>query len=31
VYVHSHSEIKQLKDALSALPNVYGLRVGNEC
>ena len=31
VYVHSHSEIKQLKDTLSALPNVYGLRVGNEC
>ena len=26
VYVHSYSEIKQLKDALAALPNVYGLR-----
>lgn len=26
VYVHSYNEIKQLKDALSALPNVYGLR-----
>jgi GTP pyrophosphokinase len=26
VYVHSYNEIRQLKDALSALPNVYGLR-----
>lgn len=26
VYVHSHSEIQQLKDAISTLPNVYGLR-----
>ena len=26
VYVHSHSEIQQLKAALGALPNVYGLR-----
>ena len=26
VYVHSHSEIQQLKTALGALPNVYGLR-----
>lgn len=26
VYVHSHSEIQELKDAIAALPNVYGLR-----
>ena len=26
VYVHSHDEIQQLKEAISALPNVYGLR-----
>jgi (p)ppGpp synthase/HD superfamily hydrolase len=26
VYVHSHNEIQQLKEAISALPNVYGLR-----
>ncbi len=26
VYVHSHNEIKKLKEAISALPNVYGLR-----
>lgn len=26
VYVHSHSEIQKLKDAIAALPNVYGLR-----
>ena len=26
VYVHSHSEIQQLKEAISSLPNVYGLR-----
>ena len=26
VFVHSHSEIQQLKAALGALPNVYGLR-----
>ena len=26
VYVHSYNEIKKLKDALSALPGVYGLR-----
>ena len=26
VYVHSHDEIQQLTEALSALPNVYGLR-----
>ena len=27
VYVHSHNEIHQLKEALTALPYVYGLRV----
>ena len=27
VYVHSHNEIHQLKEALTALPHVYGLRV----
>lgn len=26
VYVHSHSEIQELKEAIAALPNVYGLR-----
>ena len=26
VFVHSHSEIQELKDAIAALPNVYGLR-----
>ena len=26
VYVHSHDEIQQLTEAISALPNVYGLR-----
>ena len=26
VYVHSHSEINQLKDAISSLPHVYGMR-----
>lgn len=26
VYVHSHSEIQELKNAIAALPNVYGLR-----
>ena len=26
VYVHSHDDISQLKDALTALPHVYGLR-----
>ena len=26
VFVHSHDDISQLKDALSALPQVYGLR-----
>lgn len=26
VYVHSHSEIQELKDAIASLPNVYGLR-----
>ncbi|MBR5234917.1 MAG: bifunctional (p)ppGpp synthetase/guanosine-3',5'-bis(diphosphate) 3'-pyrophosphohydrolase [Bacteroidaceae bacterium] len=26
VYVHSHNEIKQLKDAISSLPHVYGMR-----
>ena len=26
VYVHSYNEIKQLKDMLASLPNVYGLR-----
>ena len=27
VFVHSHNEIHQLKEALTALPHVYGLRV----
>ena len=26
VYVHSHSEIRALKDAIAALPHVYGMR-----
>ena len=26
VYVHSHSEIQRLKEAIGALPNVYGMR-----
>lgn len=26
VYVHSHSEINQLKDSISSLPHVYGMR-----
>ena len=26
VYVHSHSEIRELKDAIASLPHVYGLR-----
>ena len=26
VYVHSHHDISNLKDALTALPHVYGLR-----
>ena len=26
VFVHSHNEIKQLKDAISSLPHVYGMR-----
>ena len=26
VFVHSHNDISQLKDALTALPHVYGLR-----
>ena len=26
VFVHSHDDISQLKDALTALPHVYGLR-----
>ena len=26
VYVHSHNEIKELKETISALPDVYGLR-----
>ena len=26
VYVHSHCEIQQLKDAIASLPNVYGMR-----
>lgn len=26
VYVHSHNDISNLKDALTALPHVYGLR-----
>ena len=26
VYVHSHDEIRSLKDAIAALPHVYGLR-----
>ena len=30
VYVHSHNEIQQLKEAISALPNVYGLRTEQE-